>query len=113
MKNILMLISTLLVTSCANNNIEAEFIEIKNKIARFDVVNNSNKDISKITLEIRFLDSSDNLLLVDTLDYQMGNDYRNEKLPFLKANDKTFIVQSAPDNCLKADIKILEIENIK
>lgn len=112
MKKIVLLISSFILISCVNDNVNAEFTEIKNNIARFDIVNNSNKDIGKITFEIKFLDNLDNILLIDTLDYQMSKEYHKDKIPFLKANDKTFIVKSIPNNCKKANIKILKIDNI-
>lgn len=108
-----LLISCLLMFSCENNNVEVEFIEIKNDIARFDIVNNSNKDIRKISFEIRFLDNSNKLLLIDTLVYQMSKEYQKVNIPFLKANEKTFVAQGIPNNCKRADIKVLKIENIK
>ncbi len=113
MKNLLSFVSVLLLLSCTNKSIDAEFLEIDNNIARFKIVNNSNKDIAKIIFEVRFLDSSNNLLLIDTLSYQMSKEYQKENLPFLKANDGTFIVQSVPANSKKADIKVLEIDNLK
>ncbi len=111
MRKFLMLISSSLLISCTNDTVQAEFIEIKNDVARFEIENNSDKDIEKITLEITYLDISDNVLLTDTLEYQMSEENQKDKTPFLKANDKTFIVQSIPNNCIKADLKILEIDN--
>lgn len=98
---------------CTGESITSEFIEIQNNIARFDVVNNSNKDVGKITFEVRFPDPSNRVLLKDTVSYQMSNEYPKENLPFLKANDQTFIVQSVPDNCKKAEIKVLEVDYLK
>lgn len=113
MKNILSFVSVLLLVSCTTKSIDAEFLEIDNNIARFEIVNNSNKDIGKMIFEVRFLDSSNNLLLIDTLSYQMSKEHQKENLPFLKANDGIFIVQSVPANSKKADIKVLETENLK
>lgn len=112
MKNLWILIFVITLISCKNHNVKAEYIEIKDNIARFDIINKSNKDIEKITFEIRFLDNLDKILLTDTIEYLMSKEYFKGKTPFLKANDKTFIVQSIPNNCKKADIKILEVDNI-
>lgn len=112
MKNLWILIFVITLISCKNHNVKAEYIEIKDNIARFDIINKSNKDIEKITFEIRFLDNLDKILLTDTIEYLMSKEYFKDKTPFLKANDKTFIVQSIPNNCKKADIKILEVDNI-
>jgi hypothetical protein len=113
MKKISLLITAFILISCVNDTVNTKFVEIKNNIARFDIVNNSNKDIEKITFEIKYLDNLNKLLLIDTVDYQMSKESQKEKRPFLKANDNTFIVQSVPDNCKKANIKVLEIDNIK
>lgn len=112
MRKFLILISFSFLISCSNDPVQVEFIEIKNDVARFDIKNNSDKGIEKITFEITYLDISDNVLLTDTLEYQMSKENQKDKVPFLKSNDKTFIVQSIPNNCSKADIKILAIENI-
>lgn len=113
MKNLLSFVSVILLLSCTNKTIDAEFLEIDNNIARFKIVNNSNKDIGKIIFEVRFLDSSNNLLLTDTVSYEMSKEYQKENLPFLKANDEIFIVQVVPANSKKADIKVLEFDNLK
>ena len=42
----------------------------------------------------------------------MSKESNKGKTPFLKANERTFIVQSIPDKCKKADIKILEVGNL-
>lgn len=110
MKSNLILLSILLLVSCSSKKIEAEFMEIENNNARFEIVNDSEEDIGKITFEIRYLDSSDGVLLLDTVSYQMSNQGQNEPLPFLKANDRTFIVQRAPDQCQRAEIMVLEID---
>ena len=107
MKKFVLIILSFTLISCAKNNVNAKFIEIKDNIARLDVVNNSDKDIEKLTLEIKYLD---NILLIDTIDYQNSKKYFSAKTPFLNANDETFIVQSIPNNCKKAAIKILEID---
>ena len=59
------------------------------------------------------MDSSNQLLLTDTVVYQMSKEHQKDKLPFLKANDEIFMVQSVPDKCKKADIRLLNIENLK
>ncbi|WP_373397027.1 hypothetical protein V8V91_20860 [Algoriphagus halophilus] len=110
MKSKLILLSILLLVACSSKKIEADFIEIENNNARFEIVNNSEEDISKITFEIRYLDSSDGILLLDTVSYQMSNEGPKEPLPFLKANDRTFIVQRAPDRCSRAEIMVVEID---
>jgi len=110
MKKFVIIILSFTLISCVKNNVNAEFIEIKDNIARFDVVNTSNKDIEKLTFEIKYFDNLDNILLIDTIDYQNSKKYFSAKTPFLKANDETFFVQSIPNNCKKAAIKVLEID---
>ena len=112
MKNLWILIFTFTFISCKNHNVKAEYIEIKDNAAWFNIVNKSKKDIEKITFEIKYLDSLDNLLLTDTIEYSVSKQYFKDNTPFLKANDKTFIVQSIPRDCKKAAIMILELENI-
>lgn len=63
MKNLVYIILTILLISCKNEKVNTKFIEIKDNVARFDIRNNSNKDIYKITFEIKFLDKSENVLL--------------------------------------------------
>lgn len=111
MRKYLILISFSFLIACTNDPVQAEFIEITNDIARFEIENNSAMDIEKITFEISYMDVSENILLTDTVKYQMSEQSQNDSPTFLKANDKTFIVQSIPDNCTKAAIRILEIEN--
>lgn len=111
MKNKLFLFPILLLVACSSKKIEADFIEIENNNARFEIVNNSEEDIGKIIFEIRYLDSSDGILLLDTVTYQMSTKDQNEPLPFLKANDRTSIVQRAPDQCNRAEIMVLEIDH--
>ena len=113
MKNFLLFVSVLLLVSCTAESIDAEFIEIDNNLARFEIINNSNKDIGKLIFELRFLDSSNNLLLIDTISYELSQEFQKENLPFLKANDGIFIVQIVPANSKKADIKVLEIDYLK
>jgi len=110
MKKFALIILSFTLISCVKNNVNAKFIEIKDNIARFDVVNNSNKDIAKLTFEIKYLDNLNKILLIDTVDYQNSKKYFSAKTPFLNANDETFIVQSIPNNCKKAAITVLEIE---
>jgi len=111
MKKNLILISSYVLISCANDHVQARFIEIKNDVARFEIENNSHKDIERICFEITYLDDTAAILLIDTLDYQKSKEYQGDKTPFLKAKDKTFFVQRIPNNSIKAEIKILEIEN--
>jgi len=111
MKNLWILIFTFTFISCKNHNVKAEYIEIKDNAAWFNIVNKSKKDIEKITFEIKYLDSLDNLLLTDTIEYSVSKQYFKDNTPFLKANDKTFIVQSTPSDCKKAVIVILALEN--
>lgn len=113
MKKYLIVVFSLILISCIKNKVNAEFTEIKDNIARFDIVNNVDKDIKKITFEIKYLDELDNLMFTDTVSYQMGKGNEKVIAPFLKANDKNFIVQNIPDNCKKAAIKILEIDEIE
>jgi hypothetical protein len=113
MKNIALLIICLCILSCESKNVEAEFIEVENGLARFDIYNRSDRDIRKITFEITFLDHSGKPLLLDTLLYQMGKEHGKIDVPFLKAKDRTFIVQRVPEDCQKADIKVLEFESIQ
>jgi len=108
---IVLFIMTLI--SCESNKVKTEFIEIQDGIARFDIINNSNLDIENITFEIRYFDNSNNLLLADTVAYRKSDKSNLNDKSFLKANEKTFIVQRVPDNCDKANIKILTVSNIE
>ncbi len=56
MKKLSFVILYVILFSCIHDNVEAKFIEIKNNIARFDIVNNSKMDIQKITFEVTFFD---------------------------------------------------------
>ena len=113
MKKKLIYFLFVLIVSCTSETVNAEFIEIKNNIARFEITNNSNQDIAKITYEIKFFDSSENLILKDTSSYEMANDSKKKNVTFLKANEKTFIVNKAPEECEKAEIGLLKIDFIK
>ncbi len=113
MKNVLIYFLFVLVVSCASDAVNVKFIEIKNNIARFEIINNSDQDISKITYEVTFLDRTENLILKDTTSYKMENDSKQGRIPFLKANEKTFIVHKVPENCEKAEIALLKIDFIK
>ena len=106
MKRIVNLFVLIGMMSCSNEPVNADFVEIKNDIARFDIVNESNKNIKAITFEIKYIDSSKKAIKVDTLNYQMNRDKPDQAI-FLKANESTFIVQEAPKTCTTADIKIL------
>jgi|GEM_PF-3071453 len=108
---IVLFIMTLI--SCESNKVKTEFIEIQDGIARFDIINNSNLDIENITFEIRYFDNSNNLLLADTVAYRISDKSNLNDKSFLQANEKTFIVQRVPDNCDKANIKILTVSNIE
>ncbi len=101
-------ILVLITASCIKENVEIDFIEIKDNISRFEIVNNTDSDLGKIAFEITFLDKNDSPLLIDTITYQAHNN-QNGETPFLLANDKTFIVQAIPDGCKKTDIRILEV----
>lgn len=101
------------LTSCETKDIEVQFRKIENNTALFDIVNNSNKNIGKMTFEINYLDNSNIILLTDTVDYQMSEEYQKDNVAFLKAKEETFIAQQIPKNCTKANIEILAIENIK
>lgn len=111
MKHFLIFLLFVSLSSCQKQKVKAEFIEINNNIARFDIINSSNRDIEKITFEISYFDPSDNVLRKDTVNYQKSKENAQEYDPFLKANEKTFIVQSVPNNCDKAGIKILKVVN--
>ena len=113
MKKFKFLILLILMNACSDELIKAKFIEIKDNLARFDIVNESNKDLGKITFEIRYLDVYNKVLLMDTVSYLMSTDVHSNKIPFLKANDKIFIIQKIPENCKSADIKIIEIHYIE
>jgi hypothetical protein len=113
MKQFNILILLISMTACNNEQLKTEFNQIKDGLARFDVINKSSKDIRGITFEIKYIDNSNKVILVDTVSYQISNDY-SDKAIFIKANDKTFIVQKIPENCKTANIKILKtiyIEN--
>ena len=58
MKKLSFVILYVLLFSCIHDNVEAKFIEIKNNIARFDIVNNSKMDIQKITFKKKFVEPS-------------------------------------------------------
>jgi hypothetical protein len=100
-----------LMLSCEKKDVDARFNKIENNIAQFDIVNNTNKDILSITFEIKYLDNLNKLLLTDTVSYIRSEEDEKKRIPFLKANEETFITQTIPDNCKKADIKVLEIKN--
>lgn len=105
MKKIIFLIIITVFLSCKSDIVEAEFVEINDNIARFDITNNTNQDIKEISLELNFLDTSKLLISKDTVDYKMLSDE-----PFLKSKDKTFIVNKVPENCTNAEVVVLEID---
>lgn len=108
MKKFKMLILLISIIGCNNDRIKANFYEIKDGIARFDIVNGSAKDIEEIIFEIKYLDKSNTVLLLDTISYGVNKEFSDEPF-FLKSNASTFIVQSIPKKCESADIKILKI----
>ncbi len=103
MKKFKILILLILIISCNNDRIDANFDNIKDGVAIFHIVNRSSKDIEKFIFEIKYLDKSNKVLLLDTVNYEAGSSI------FLKAKDRTFIVQKIPKNCESAQIKILKI----
>lgn len=108
MKKIKILILLILIISCNNDRIDANFHNIKDGVAIFNIVNRSANDIEKFIFEIKYLDKSNKVLLLDTISYEESKELSDKPI-FLKANDRTFIVQKIPKNCESAEIKILKI----
>ncbi|WP_296704413.1 hypothetical protein [Algoriphagus sp.] len=108
MKNLCLMLLLAALISCSNDPINADFVEIKDNLARFDIENNSDSDIEKISFEINYFDQNEKLLLTDTVSYQISINVDGDESPFLMAHDKTFFVQAIPTDCKKADIRILE-----
>ena len=68
MKNLWILIFTFTFISCKNHNVKAEYIEIKDNAAWFNIVNKSKKDIEKIGEAVYLINGDSRNIKVTTLE---------------------------------------------
>jgi hypothetical protein len=102
-----------LLISCSSEPTQIKFIESKNNISRFEIKNNSDFDIESLSIEIEFIDRKGKVLLTDTFTYQVTRNISLGILPFLKAGDETFIVQSNPVEMHKVNARIIDVKYLQ
>jgi hypothetical protein len=92
--------------------VEVQFEEMMNDHAagRFEVENNTEQDVMKISFEVTFVDGFGEELSVDTVSYTRSSDSDGNTTPFVEANGSTFFVWEAPENARSAHARVLSYE---
>lgn len=95
------------LSACEDEKVSIEFEDINDAgIARFEIENNTEKNIRSFTTELTYLSEDDRALRIDTVDYSV----RDKTRPFVKAGEETFIVQKVPEGTVSARGRILNFQ---
>ena len=107
---LLIAIFTLLNAGCQSGPDEVEFIRITDQgIAMFQVNNLTDQDYNKMDFEITYMNDRDEVILIDTLHYEMAEESANQI--FLEAGGQSMISQIVPENTVTATGRILSVVN--
>lgn len=101
-----------LLNSCATDPVEVEFAEMMNNntLGRFEVENNTEQDVMKISFEVTYVDGFGEDLSIDTVSYNKTSDSDGNVKPFLDAKSSTFFVWEAPENAVSARGRVLSYD---
>lgn len=98
-----------LISGCQSNTHEVRFEQIEDGVARFQVENNSDDDITSMVFELTYLNDNDEVIKIDTVNYRMSEENPSEI--WLEANNETFFVQSIPEGTTVVTSKIISIND--
>ena len=101
-----LLIILLIIPGCMKSGVDAEFVEIRNGSARFDLVNYTGAPVSNIELEIKILSDDGSPILTDTTSY-ISTERNGTKGPFMLTDEETFFMRSMPENASSCTIRVL------
>lgn len=103
---LLIITCSFLSISCEHNSTHIEFLDLNEEgLATFELSNSSDSDISDIELELTYLNADNEVIKVDTVNYNMSGDSNAQV--FLRAGEQTIITQRAPDDTSTATGKII------
>lgn len=103
-------ILALLSVGCQMGPQEVEFIRITDQgVAIFEVNNLTDQDYTEMEFEVSYLNGQDEVILIDTLHYEVADDLPNQI--FLEANGQTMFSQTVPENTVSATGRIISAVN--
>lgn len=102
------LFSILYLTACSSADHLVRYNGIDNGVVRFEIKNQTDKDILGIDVEVTYLSSDSSVIVVDTVTYTSRKPDGTEDV-FLKANSSTPIVQKVPEGTSKAKARVLSV----
>ncbi len=100
-----------LFVSCKPEPIRVKFSGYNEGVVRFDVENNTDRDIYSIDFEITCYSLDQSVIEIDTIKYQNTSNSEGEQVPFLKANETTFFGYATPKNTTSASARVLEFDS--
>ena len=110
MKWILSAATFLLAAACGSDPVSVTHAETSDGIVRFDVRNRTDRDIRSMTFELSYHAQGGDVVRVDTMAFETTTGgATGDTIPFVRAEDETFIVSSLPESAIRAVARVLEL----
>ena len=105
--------SLLIATACGSEPVTVRFDEVKNDLAFFFVLNQSERDVESIDFELSFRSQGGDVLSVDTVGYATTPDAATGyPTAFVKSGAETFFVAKMPSNAVSATATVIDLTYI-
>ena len=99
----------LLVGACGAEPVTVTLSEIDDRIARFEVANESTDDVRSISMEVTFRDGDGGVVRVDTVTYEYVSDPSTcDIIPFVRSGEQTFFAWRVAPGAVSATVSVLE-----
>ena len=113
MRSLFSMTSLLVVAACGTEPVTVTFDEATNALARFIVVNRSERDVQAISFELSFRSQAGDVVRVDTVAYTTTTDAATgNPTAFVRAGDETFFMTKGPSNSVSATATVLDLTYI-
>jgi len=110
MRSTLVLVCLLIAAACGSEPVTVSFDEATNGVARFTVVNRTERDVKSISFELSFQGQDGAVVNVDTVAYESTTDASTGKpVAFVEARGETFFPTAMPSGSVSASGSVLEI----
>jgi hypothetical protein len=105
--------SLLVVAACGTEPVTVTFDEATDSLARFIVVNRSERDVQAIRFELSFRSQAGDVVRVDTVAYTTTTDAATgNPTAFVRAGYETFFMTKGPSNSVSATATVLDLTYI-
>ena len=113
MRSLFLLTSLLVAAACGAEPVTVTFDEATDSLARFIVVNRSERDVQAISFELSFQSQAGDVVRVDTVAYTTTTDAATgNPTAFVRAGYETFFMTKGPSNSVSATATVLDLTYI-